>query len=55
MKNGEEIGDIASYVARTEQLSDKDKLALAIQLIRDSGIPVRPEVMSYLREALASD
>ena len=52
MKTGQEITDIARHTARTERLSDTECLAVALELINYSGTPVRPEVTSYLREAL---
>lgn len=51
-KNSTELRDIASYVERTYTLNDKDKLALGLILIQDSGIRVRPEVADYVGEAL---
>ena len=51
-KNDTEIKDIASNVSRTNDLEDRDKLALALELIVQSGIRVRPEVTSYLRDEL---
>ncbi len=46
------ISDIASYVARTEMLDDRDRLRVALELIYDSSISVRPEVTAYLKEAI---
>jgi len=46
-------GDIASYVSRTENLTDKGKLEVALELIHLSGVSVRPEVTTYLKEAIS--
>ena len=55
MKNDYEIRDIASYTCRTFLLYGKDRLRVAKELIERSGIDVRPEVLSYLQEAINAD
>lgn len=46
----QDIEDIAAHVTRTHDLSEADRMSLAIVLLRGTG--VRPEVAAYISEAI---
>jgi hypothetical protein len=50
-KTDRELGEMASYIERAGDLSDLEKLKLALELLAGTGC--RPEVAAYIREAIA--